>query len=137
MFSSFFHSYLLAQILGFYLLIMAIILLARVNFYRRFLMSLSADYGTIVVGASCALVIGLLMVVTHNFWIWEAHILIVTILGWLILIKSILWLSIPDTMAAYSKKVYAGAGYYVIVAVLAILGIILISKGFYHFYPEF
>ncbi|KTD06876.1 hypothetical protein [Legionella jamestowniensis] len=136
MFSTFFHSYLFAQVLGFYFLIMAIVLLARVNFYRRFFATLTADYGTILVSASFGLAVGLLIVVTHNFWILEPHVLIVTIVGWLILIKSILWLSIPDTMAAFSKRVYLGAGYYIVVAILAILGIVLISKGFYRFYPE-
>ncbi|MDI9818528.1 MULTISPECIES: hypothetical protein [unclassified Legionella] len=132
MFTGYFHSYVIAQVLGFYLLIMAIIMLARVPFYRRFLMGLTADYGSIIVGASFGLVIGLIMVVVHNIWSMEPRV-VVTILGWVILIKSILWLAIPDTMAVFSKKVYGGAGYYVVVAILAILGIILLTKGFYLF----
>lgn len=134
MFSPFFHSYLIAQIIGFYLVIMAITMLARVNFYRRILMGISGDYATILVFASFGLAVGLIMVLTHNFWMWRTDILLVTLLGWLILIKSILWLSIPDTMAAISKRVYAGAGYYVVVAIMAIIGILLLSKGFYLFY---
>ncbi|WED42005.1 hypothetical protein [Legionella cardiaca] len=137
MFSAFFHSYLFAQILGFYLLIIAIIMLARVNFYRRFLMNLSADYGTIVIASSFALVVGLLIVCTHNFWILIPHVLIVTLVGWLILILAILWLAIPDTMAYYNKKLYSGWGYYVIVAIFAVLGIILVSTGLYTFDPDF
>lgn len=134
MFSAFFHSYLFAQILGFYFLIMAVILLARVGFYRRLLMGLSADYGTIVTVSSFALIMGLLIVITHNFWIEEPHILLVTIIGWLLLISAVLWLAFPDTMAAYCKKLYAGAGYYVLVAIFAVIGILLIAKGFYHFH---
>jgi hypothetical protein len=141
MFSTYFHSFLLAQLIGFYFLIIAIIMLARVNFYRRLLLSVTADYPTIIALASFGLVVGLVIVLTHNFWVWIPHVLVVTIIGWLILIKAILWLSLPDTMAAYSKRVYSGPGYYVVMGILAIIGMILLSKGFYPFsdgyYPDF
>ncbi|KTD19025.1 hypothetical protein [Legionella jordanis] len=135
MFSRFFHSYFLAQIVGMYFLIMAIIMLARVNFYRRIITGLTGNYGTIVVAASFALIVGLIMVLTHNFWLWTPHVM-VTIVGWLILIKAILWLSIPDTMAAISKQVFNGVGYYVAVAIMAIIAIILLTSGFYPLNPN-
>ncbi|WP_242601679.1 hypothetical protein [Legionella lansingensis] len=113
-------------------------MLARTPFYRRLLVNATAEYATIVVFASFGLVVGIIMVLVHNFWIFEhLHILIVTIIGWLILINSILWLAIPDTMAVYSKRACGGWGYYVIIVIMAIVGVILLTKGFYLFDPDF
>lgn len=132
MFSEVFHSFLFAQVLGLYLIIMAIIMLSRVQFYRQFVMNLKASSGAVIVAASFALLFGLFMVDIHNIWVLEPR-LIITLLGWFIVIKSILWLSIPEKMSSFSKRLFAGAGYYVVVVIVAIIGIFLATKGFYLF----
>lgn len=124
-----FHALIFPQILGLYLLIMAIIMLLRVDFYRTFLMDLEAHSGTIVIGSSFGLILGLMIVVMHNLWVLQPQIL-VTLIGWLIVIKSILWLTIPERMLVLTRRVYQGNGYYLVVLVAAAIGIILITRGF-------
>lgn len=135
MFGALFHSYLLAQVFGLYFIITAIILLSRVRFYRDIIYNLHAKDSAIMFGSSFALLLGLLLVIVHNFWVWEPRV-VVTLIAWFILIKSVLWLSLPEGMLRWSKKMYGGAGYYVMVAVLLIVGIFLLTKGFYPFIPD-
>lgn len=127
-----FHSYILGQIFGLYLIIMAIIMLARARYYRDMIRNLKPVSGSVVFGATYGLLLGLFLITVHNHWVWEPDV-IVTFLAWLILIKSILWLAYPEAMLRFAKKAYTGKSYYVIIGIAAILGILLMARGYYPF----
>lgn len=126
------HSLIIAQVLGMYLIIMAIVMISRADHYRIFLNTLKSDNGLISVAASCALVIGLLMIVVHNLWYWRPEVL-VTIISWLIALGSVLWLSIPEKMLAISKIACRGNWYYVMAGLAIFVGILLLTHGYYIF----
>ncbi|KTC85337.1 MULTISPECIES: hypothetical protein [Legionella] len=132
MVDTFLHSLIIAQIAGLYLLIMSIIMLLRRNTYRQFVAHLKPSSGLIIMTASFALILGLFIVVIHNRWVLEPDV-IITLLGWIIVIKSILWLAVPEEMLAFTRGLYRSNWFYVFVIVLAIIGIFLILKGFYPF----
>jgi len=124
------HSLLLEQTFGFYFLIIAIIMVARAGYFRQLINNLNSDSPLIMVMSSFALLIGIAMVIVHNLWFWRFE-LIITIIAWLIVIKSILWLSIPDKMTRYSRALYNSPFYFVMAAIIAIFGILLLAHGFY------
>ncbi|MDP1604150.1 MAG: hypothetical protein Q8M03_12900 [Legionella sp.] len=124
------HSLVIAHVIGLYLIIMAIIMIARADYYRGMLGKLQGDSGIIPVSASFGLVLGLIMVVIHNTWIWDTEILI-TIVSWIILIKSILWLSFPEKMVAIAKVIYSGKLYYVMATIAVLIGLALLTHGFH------
>ncbi|ARG97114.1 hypothetical protein [Legionella micdadei] len=126
------HSLILAQIIGLYLLIMAIIMLMRRQAYLAYVEKLQPSSGVIIMTASLALIIGLFIIVVHNRWTFAPDV-VITILGWLIAIKSILWLAVPEKMVSSTRAVYETNWYYLIVALIAIIGIFLITIGFYPF----
>ena len=130
MFGPFFHTVLIEQIFGLYLLIMALIFLSRVSFYREVVRNMKATSGAVFLSSSFGLLLGLFLVVIHNFWMWEPRI-VVTILCWVVLIRSILWLAFPEKMVERTKIIAAGPGYYVVLILLAILGVFLMTRGFY------
>lgn len=125
-----FHSLLISQIMGFYFLIIAIVLLTRADYYRNLLINLHEGGYAVFVGAAVSLILGILLVLVHNLWVWNEQVLI-TILAWLILLKSIAWLAFPEKMMTFGRSFYAGPGYYVAVAIALILGVILLAYGFY------
>lgn len=129
--SPFFHSFLIAQIFGLFMFIMSVILLSRVKFYRDLINGMKAHSVGAVVGASVGLLLGIFLVVLHNVWLFQS-LVIITIVGWFIFIKSVLWLAFPEAVIAWNKKVYSGVGYYFVAAILMIFGILLLSHGFYH-----
>ncbi|GGI81543.1 hypothetical protein [Legionella impletisoli] len=135
MFGALFHTFVLSQMFGLYLVIMAIIMVSRTKYYRDLILRLDPFDPAIAIGASYGLMLGILLVVIHNIWAWEPR-LVVTILSWVILIKSVLWLSFPVKMSAWAKKVYLGPGYYVLALVMVVVGVFLLTKGFYLYIPN-
>ncbi|WP_244599580.1 hypothetical protein [Legionella londiniensis] len=114
---------------------MSVILLSRTPYYRALVQNMTAQNPGILTGASFGLLLGLLLVVVHNFWVWEPRVFI-TIISWIILIKSLIWLSFPEKMLKFTQKTVAGPAYYVIIALMFIVGVILITKGFYLYIPD-
>ncbi len=126
------HTLFFAQSMGLYLVIVGIIMLARAPYYKEMLTHLKAGSASIVVGASFGLILGISLVLVHNIWVLESEVL-VTLVAWFLLIKSVLWLGFPEAMVSYSKKFYSDAGYYFVAGLALIIGIILMAHGFYLF----
>jgi hypothetical protein len=126
------HTILFAQAIGLYLLIIAIIMITRASYYQDILTHLKVGSSTVVVTAAFGLVLGILIVLTHQIWNFESEVLI-TLIGWILLIKSICWLSFPDFMVKMAHKMYSGWGYYAAAIFTGIIGVILSAHGFYLF----
>ena len=76
-----------------------------------------------------AFVIGLAMVLTFNVWdlSWQ---IIITLLGWLTLIKGLALLFMPDTIKTWAKKLEVASFLPYALVVLLIIGLILTYFGF-------
>jgi len=134
MFGPFFHTTILEQVFGMYMLIMAIVLLTRAKFYREVVRNMKAVNSGVYFSSAFGLMLGLLLVIVHNFWVWEPRV-VVTILCWVVLVRSILWLAFPEKMVERSKKLAAGPAYYVAAVIMALIGMYLMTSGFYpHIY---
>jgi hypothetical protein len=121
-----------AQTIGFYLLVMAIIMLARADYYRDKLTQMKSGSSSVIVMASMGLILGIIIIFTHNVWIFETEVLI-TLVGWALVVKSICWLSIPERMTNITHKLYAGPMYYVAVVIAGAIGVVLLAHGTYLF----
>jgi hypothetical protein len=123
-----YYSFLLSQILGAFLFIVAIIIMSRMYYYRKIILQLQAQDPLIPVVATMTLFLGIVLVVTHN--VWELNrITVLTVLCWLILIKGLLWLALPEKMLALMKRVTSGTGYYWLIVGLLLTGVIFLGKG--------
>lgn len=125
-----FHTLLLAKFFGLYFVIMAIIMASRSTLYREMIANMKATSGSVFFGASFMLMLSILLVLVHSHWDWEPR-LLVTIVVYLLFIKSVLWLAFPECMMNCAKKVYGGCGYWIAVIVLGLVGVLLMMKGFH------
>jgi hypothetical protein len=75
---------------------------------------------------------GLALVLAHNFWSGGALVVIVTLVGWITLIKSLLFLFLPPEMAAgfFLRQLHYQELFYLYGAVSLVLGIYLTYGGF-------
>ena len=89
------------------------------------------DNGTaLYFGGVMALIIGYLLVTFHNVWEMDWH-LIITVIGWIALIKGVLILVQPKMMIALTKAITKKEGTLKIQAVLVIIfGLLLSFLGF-------
>lgn len=125
-------SFVMSQFFALYTLIIAIIMFSRVPQCRQLVLKMDPQSGTIVLAGMIGLAVGMLGVGLHNVWTFKP-ILLVTILSWLILVLSILWLSIPERMVVITKKLFLSSGLYVWLLVIALLGIYVLARGVYIF----
>lgn len=129
------HSFIFAQVFGLYFVIMSIILLSRADYYKTMIKKLKAPTSGGVIAASLWLFVSLFLVVMHNIWVAGPRTYI-TLICWLFLIRSVLWLAAPERMLHTLKKVWAGKAHYVICVILLVIGVYLMIRGFYLFIDD-
>lgn len=135
MIEGYLQTHILAQVLGLYMVIMAIILLVRINDFKQMLSKMDANSPTVMIASAYGLLFGIFLVTIHNVW-GSLGVNILSIICWFVVIKSLLWLSFPKQMIQCAKKLYGGNGYYIMVLACAFFGIVLMALG-YHYWFDF
>lgn len=119
-------SKFLAKALGLYLFILSTAMLSNMPQFVASINMLIVNEPAMFVAGFITLIIGILLVVAHNFWQWHWR-LLVTILAWLTLIKGIILLNYPDLIQhmtiSYVESAsfaYSGAGLDLLIALVLI-----------------
>ena len=86
---------------------------------------------TLILGV-ITLAAGLAMVLAHNIWSGGALVIVVTLIGWMALVKSLFFLFLPHEMEAglFLGQFHYGQLFYVYAAISLVLGIYLTYGGF-------
>ena len=101
-------SIFLAKVLGLYLVIVPLAVLVNRKHLPRLVEEFSTNIGLNILASIFALVLGLLVVVSHNIWTADWRV-IITILGWLTLAKGVvrlLFLEQVQKLARISLKLW-------------------------------
>lgn len=99
--------------------------------YRRLLDDLFKNAALTYLMGFMAVILGFLMVNYHNTWSKDWTVL-VTILGWLALIKGMLIIAFPRFVQSYSKPFFEGKGLQFFPYVAAFVGLLFGYFGFVH-----
>ena len=101
------HSVFLARLLGLYCIVIAVGVLLNLKTYQKVMEDFIKNTALLYIGGVLALLFGLAVVLFHNIWIASWPVLI-TIFGWIGVIKGILIIVLPNTLIrltqAYQKK---------------------------------
>ena len=124
-------SILIARIASVVYLSAALGALFNRDHYRRILNDWSKNATLIYFMGFTAVVLGFLVVHHHNIWLMEWTVL-VTILGWLALIKGVLLIIFPRFVERYSKPIFEGRGFDLFPYLAALLGLLFGYFGFVH-----
>ncbi len=101
---------------------------------REFYKNMFADFverpATLYLGGLMALVVGYLLVAFHNTWTADLSV-IITVLGWMALVKGIVILVCPKRMISLSKALMEKKNFMRIEAIVAIVaGLVFVWLGF-------
>jgi hypothetical protein len=123
-------SKFLAKVIGLYLLVLITAMILNMHHFSDAVMNLTNNAPLMLVTGCMTLILGLLMVVSHNIWHWDWRVL-VTIVSWLVLLKGVSILYFPGyidslTMLYLQNAMFAHCAN----AIDIILGLILIYFGF-------
>ncbi|QMT59880.1 MULTISPECIES: hypothetical protein [unclassified Legionella] len=121
----------LAAVLGWYLVIVSLLLLVRREIVVTAMRELMGQRAVMLVVGIITLIIGLLMVLSHNVWVlgWPV---IVTVFAWLILIGGLFRLYFPDTVYKVWNKMITKTELFIISGVITLLiGLFLLYKVYF------
>lgn len=125
----------LAAIMGWYLVIISLFLLVRQDFAKTAASNVLANRGLYLVLAIFTFILGLIMVLTHNFWVWGWPV-VVTILAWLVLISGILRLFFPDAAVRWGSAFLARPhGLRIAAVVFLLIGLFLLYHVYVYLIP--
>ena len=121
----------LGRLLGLFTLITSFWLLTERQTTLTTIPALLGNRPVMVVFAIIALAGGLAIVLAHNIWSGGPLPILVTAIGWIMLIRGVLFLFLsPETTLAILAAMQFGSFFYVYLAVPFVLGIYLTYLGF-------
>lgn len=124
-------SLFLAKLIGPIFVIVGIGLLLNRNRYRAVVDEVMASRTLLYLFGAIALTGGLAIVLTHNVWVWDWPV-IITIVGWLMVVRGTLRIVIPQQVEDLAAKTMARWPNLLLVSGLLVitLGAFLCWKGF-------
>lgn len=124
-------SIFIAKLLGPYAIIMSIGIMFNLTIYKNIIRDFLKNSALLYLGGIFMLVFGLLIILFHNFWVFDWFV-VITILGWLGLIKGILLIVYPNCIIKISKAYLVNNNLLLThSAVIFIIGLILIVFGYF------
>ena len=100
------------------------------KYFRKMIDEMMKCSACMFFGGIMALVVGFLMVTYHNVWVYEWRV-IITILGWLGLIKGVMLFLVPKPFMKFSEKIMKMKNLNVVAVGALIFGGILGYFGFF------
>ena len=122
-------SLFLAKVMGLFMLIMSLSMLVNFHKLPKLLKELAKNTALVFFSGFPAILLGLLIVLSHNVWTNDPR-WIITLMGWLILIKGVLRISMPEKMAGFVSRISPRA-HFVMLLIVLLLGAYLALFGFY------
>ena len=118
----------LAEVWGISMVIISLALLIKDKHLKSLLLKIETEESLFLWGF-ISLVIGLAMVLSYNVWTqsWQV---IITVLGWLALLKGLALLFLPEMMKEWSKKIGYQKWLPVALIVFLIIGLVVTYFGF-------
>lgn len=124
------YTYFLAQVMGLWLALFGLAVIINPDKFRKIAKDFLGNMALTMFSGGISILIGLLLVLTHNIWIanWDV---VITIVSWVILIHGVIRLFFPDILkqTVEGKK---GRGPVLFISwVMFIVGLFLIYRGFF------
>ena len=104
-------------------------MLINPSFYKKIFDDFCENAAMMYIGGIMAMVVGYLILAFHNAWTRDLHV-IITVIGWLALIKGVLILIQPKMMVALSKAMLKDNLLKIMAIVIILVGLAFSFLGF-------
>ena len=122
----------LSRLIGLYCIVIAVSMMTRRQATVETVTALLQNPSMMLIVGIITLVAGLAMVLAHNIWSGGALVVVVTLVGWITLIKSLFFLFLPPEMEAglFLGQLHYRQLFYMYTAISLVLGVYLTYGGF-------
>lgn len=125
------NSIFIARVFGLCYLIIGVGFIFNRKAFQRVMEDFCKNAALLFFAALFALVIGVVIILTHNVWVANWTVMI-TIIGWAGLIKGIWMIVFPDTVPKFMKAYQENKNLLIVHSVFVfILGVVLTFFGFF------
>lgn len=122
-------SMFFAQVIGVYLFLWSLAMLIHATRYKKTMHEFLGNSALMAFAGGISLILGLIIVTTHNIWVTEWPILI-TVIGWLLILQGVMRIMFPDSTAKIWKDMMASTAYTLISWIALLVSIYLLWAGF-------
>ena len=118
----------LAEVWGISIIVISFALLIKESYVKKLLASMESE-GNLFISGAVSFVIGISMVLSQNIWVrnWQV---IITILGWLVLVKGLAIMFFPGSIKNWIRKIDAAQFLPFALLALIIVGLVITYFGF-------
>jgi putative exporter of polyketide antibiotics len=122
----------LSRLIGLYCILIALSMMTRKQATVETVTALVQNPSTTLILGIITLAAGLAMVLAHNIWSGGTLVVVVTLLGWMALLKSLFFLFLPPEMEAglFLQQLHYEQFFYLYSAISLVLGVYLTYGGF-------
>jgi putative exporter of polyketide antibiotics len=122
----------LSRLIGLYCILVALSMMTRRQATVETVTALLQNPSMMLILGVITLAAGLAMVLAHNIWSGGALSVIVTLIGWIALIRSLLFLFLPPELEArlFLGQLHYQRLFYLYTAISLVLGLYLTYSGF-------
>ncbi len=126
------HTSFLSRLIGLYSILVVLSMITHRQVTVGTVTAILHNPSMMLVLGVITLAAGLAMVLAHNIWSGGALAVIVTVVGWLTLIKGLLFLLLPTEMEAefFLRELHCDQLFYLYMAISLVLGVYLAYGGF-------
>lgn len=124
-------SIFLAQVMGLFLVVYCAAILININNMTSVISGLFHNAAMQFIVGMILLIVGSLLVVSHNIW-ESSWVVLVTILSWIVFLKGVLYIAFPKMLHKMSKPFLNNhAWIYIGASINLVVGLYLCYVGFY------
>ncbi len=122
----------LSRLIGLYCIVIAVSMMTRRQATVETVTALLQNPSMMLIVGIITLAAGLAVVLAHNIWSGSALVVVVTLVGWITLIKSLFFLFLPPEMEAglFLGQLHYRQLFYMYTAISLVLGVCLTYGGF-------
>ncbi|MBA3813841.1 MAG: hypothetical protein H0X26_05040 [Alphaproteobacteria bacterium] len=124
------NSIFLAKALGIYLIFISMTFVLCEKRLKDLILDMTKNSALMLVAGFMGLIVGILLVVSHNHWVKDWRV-IITVVGWMALLKGMSLILFPDLIVKMSKQwINNKFAYYTTFLLSFLIGVILIYFGY-------
>jgi hypothetical protein len=120
----------LAKAVGLFFLIVSAAMLCHQAWWKKTLLEVAHNGATMAISAAVWLALGLLVVLTHNVWSSDWHV-VVTLFGWLMVFQGVGRLFYPESFARGLKNLMDSGKFLVVNWIVLLASIYLVWVAFF------
>jgi len=122
-------SVFLAQVIGIYLFLVSLSILVNQQHSKKLIHEFLASHALVALSGGISLILGLLIVISHNIWIAKWPV-VITLVGWITLIQGCARIFIPAMFTKFMKDFTHKKGFLLMSWIWLLVGLYLIWMGF-------